>query len=80
MALRQCPDCNASISRSAASCPTCGYVPRVVRGRKACYALAAISFAVMTLTINNPTDAMFFKVGFAGVMISGVTLSALLAW
>ncbi len=77
MALRQCPDCNASISRSAASCPTCGYVPWVVRLRKVCYSLAAISFAAMTLAISNPGDAMFYKAGVLGLMISGVVLAGL---
>jgi hypothetical protein len=78
MALKQCPDCNTSMSRSAASCPACGYVPWAVRLRKVCFVVAAVSYGMMTLA-TNPADEMFLKLGVAGLMGSGVVLSALLA-
>ena len=80
MALRPCPDCKATISRSAASCPSCGYVPWVPRLRKLCFALAAISYGMVTLASTPaPTaDDMFFKLGVLGLMISGTGLFALL--
>ena len=80
MALRQCPDCNASISRSAASCPTCGHVPGVIRTRKFFYVVAACSYAAMTLAITNPGDAMFYKVGLFGLLISSIAISLLMVW
>ena len=79
MALRPCPHCKASISRSAASCPSCGYVPWVPRLRKFCFALAAISYGMVTLasTPAPAADDPFFKLGVLGLMVSGLVLSAL---
>lgn len=64
MGTRACPDCNATVSNSASSCPVCGYIPWRVRAVRTCYAAIAVSWALATTNTS-----LIFGGAFSEIML-----------